>query len=319
VWTVVLRGEERPLIRGSHMYGASQAAEVVRLSPREGSRWTRRISRSRTFAPPGLQQMMLDGTMRKPKGSPWCRRTGRGDGGRLRGGFPGRDRPRRPILRPGNSSMSDGGRRGGRHSHPPDSLNALSEETPVSIRRRRPGGGPSERSAVGPSRRSYSRGPGVPSLRRGRQGVSRKILGRRDALAWKNISVFTELENLSLPVVALVDGFALGGGNETRDERALPDRDRERAPRQPEVKLGIIPGYGGMQRLPRLIGHTKRRKSASTGNRWTGPRRCRSDGPTSSSRLPPPFHERSPPLATSPRKPPVAAAGVGRIGRQVEG
>ncbi len=35
-----------------------------------------------------------------------------------------------------------------------------------------------------------------------------------DALAWKNISVFTELEHLALPVVALVDGFALGGGNE---------------------------------------------------------------------------------------------------------
>ena len=75
-----------------------------------------------------------------------------------------------------------------------------------------------------------------------------------DALAWKNISVFTELENLALPVVALVDGFALGGGNELAMSAHYRIVTENALLGQPEVKLGIIPGYGGMQRLPRLIG-----------------------------------------------------------------
>ena len=57
-----------------------------------------------------------------------------------------------------------------------------------------------------------------------------------------------------VPVVSLIDGFAPGGGNEL----AMATHHRivtgNAALGQPEVKLGIIPGYGGMQRLPRLIG-----------------------------------------------------------------
>jgi enoyl-CoA hydratase len=75
-----------------------------------------------------------------------------------------------------------------------------------------------------------------------------------DALAWKNISVFTELENLAIPVVALIDGFALGGGNELAMSAHYRIVTENALLGQPEVKLGIIPGYGGMQRLPRLIG-----------------------------------------------------------------
>ena len=67
-----------------------------------------------------------------------------------------------------------------------------------------------------------------------------------DALAWKNISVFSELENLALPVVALVDGFALGGGNELAMSAHYRIVTENALLGQPEVKLGIIPGYGGM-------------------------------------------------------------------------
>ncbi len=75
-----------------------------------------------------------------------------------------------------------------------------------------------------------------------------------DALASKNISVFTELENLPVPVLAVVDGFALGGGNELAMSAQYRIVTENAILGQPEVKLGIIPGYGGMQRLPRLVG-----------------------------------------------------------------
>ena len=66
--------------------------------------------------------------------------------------------------------------------------------------------------------------------------------------------IFTELEYLNKPVIAAVNGFALGGGCEL----ALACHMRFAAPQakfgQPEVNLGIIPGYGGTQRLTKLVG-----------------------------------------------------------------
>lgn len=78
-----------------------------------------------------------------------------------------------------------------------------------------------------------------------------------DALAMKNITIFSELENLPIPVVSLIDGFALGGGNELAMSTHYRIVTENAFIGQPEVKLGIIPGYGGMQRLPRLVGPQK--------------------------------------------------------------
>ena len=79
------------------------------------------------------------------------------------------------------------------------------------------------------------------------------------------MDVFTRLENLELPVVALIDGFALGGGNELAISAHYRIATENAQLGQPEVKLGIIPGYGGMQRLPRLIGPRKAGEMSANG------------------------------------------------------
>src|ERR1700729_2218835 len=62
------------------------------------------------------------------------------------------------------------------------------------------------------------------------------------------------LENLGKPVVAAVNGFALGGGCEAALASTIRLASDSAKFGLPEVKLGIIPGYGGTQRLPRLVG-----------------------------------------------------------------
>jgi enoyl-CoA hydratase/carnithine racemase len=62
------------------------------------------------------------------------------------------------------------------------------------------------------------------------------------------------IENLGKPVIACINGFALGGGCELALACTMRLASDNARLGQPEVKLGIIPGYGGTQRLPRLVG-----------------------------------------------------------------
>jgi enoyl-CoA hydratase len=89
------------------------------------------------------------------------------------------------------------------------------------------------------------------------------------AFALRGQDVFRRFEKSSKPVIAAVNGFALGGGCEL----AMACHVRIAADvakfGQPEVKLGIIPGYGGTQRLPRLIGRGRALQLVLTGETIT--------------------------------------------------
>src|SRR5262245_40266933 len=87
--------------------------------------------------------------------------------------------------------------------------------------------------------------------------------GREHAL--KGQAVLAKLETLGKPVIAAVNGYALGGGCELALACTIRIAAENARFGQPEVKLGILPGYGGSQRLDRLIGEGRAMQLCLTG------------------------------------------------------
>ncbi|HWJ12924.1 MAG TPA: enoyl-CoA hydratase/isomerase family protein, partial [Gemmatimonadaceae bacterium] len=84
-------------------------------------------------------------------------------------------------------------------------------------------------------------------------------------LAQTGQDVFGRFESSPKPVIAAVNGFALGGGCELAMACHIRIASEAAKFGQPEVKLGLIPGYGGTQRLPRLVGRGRALQLLLTG------------------------------------------------------
>ena len=85
------------------------------------------------------------------------------------------------------------------------------------------------------------------------------------------LDLFDFIENLSTPVIAAVNGFALGGGLELAMSAHFRIASDNAKLGLPEVTLGVIPGYGGTQRLPQLVGKGRAFEMIMTANMIDAP------------------------------------------------
>ncbi len=143
----------------------------------------------------------------------------------------------------------------------PEALNALSFAQIQDLSRLLDGLAGSDARALlvtGAGERAFSAGADIKEL------MGRTLVEQR-AGAVLGQSVLAKLDQLPMPSIALINGYAFGGGLEL----ALACTFRLAAPSAklgfPEIKLGLIPGYGGTQRLPRLVGEARATELILTG------------------------------------------------------
>src|SRR5689334_19033972 len=111
---------------------------------------------------------------------------------------------------------------------------------------------------TGAGEKSFVAGADINEL-----AVQTPTSGREHALTGQH--VFDVIENLGKPVIAAINGFALGGGCELAMACTLRLAADTARLGQPEISLGLIPGYAGTQRLPRLVGKGRAMEMILTG------------------------------------------------------
>jgi enoyl-CoA hydratase len=145
----------------------------------------------------------------------------------------------------------------------PDKLNALNMETIAEI-----GKAVSEGAAMNSVAGIIITGSGNKAFVAGADISEFTAYSNSEAkkLSKHGHDVFNSIENCSKPVIAAVNGFALGGGCELAMSCHFRIASDNAKFGQPEVKLGLIPGYGGTQRFPMLIGKGKAIELMLTGD-----------------------------------------------------
>jgi enoyl-CoA hydratase len=149
----------------------------------------------------------------------------------------------------------------------PDALNSLSADVLRSL-----AAAIATLSARKQTRCVIVTGAGDKAFVAGADIAAMSAMSAREGAAFARLgqSVFAALEALPMPVMAAVNGFALGGGCEIALACDFIYASEHAKFGQPEVKLGVIPGFGGTQRLARRIGLGMARELIYTG-RMIGP------------------------------------------------
>lgn len=87
-----------------------------------------------------------------------------------------------------------------------------------------------------------------------------------EKLAREGLNVCDKIESVSKPIIAAINAMCIGGGNEIAMACHMRIASDKAKFSQPEITIGIIPGFGGTQRLPRLIGESRARQMILTGD-----------------------------------------------------
>jgi enoyl-CoA hydratase len=120
------------------------------------------------------------------------------------------------------------------------------------------GGGARALLVTGAGDRAFCAGADVKEL------MGRSLRAQREGAAFGQ-AIFAKLDALPMPSIALINGYAFGGGLELALACTFRLAMRTVKLGLPEIKLGLIPGFGGTQRLPRLIGEARALEIIMTG------------------------------------------------------